>query len=183
MKEKWLNKNKIIIIVVSIFISVVIIFGGLYVKKKNDINNYKKFYIEYNQLNNKISNNETMYSNYIKAIQNYIAVFMKYEGKVKINDVDKDNINKASADYLEYVEDLKKLSPPKELQEDYKNLIVLYEKENVCRENINRDLKDNNGKNIKSEDLETIKDLTKFKNDFESKIIITSKQKEINIEK
>ena len=106
---------------------------------------------------------------------------MKYEGHVKVNDSDKDNIYKASTDYLEYVESLKKLSPPKELQEDYKNLIELYEKENVRRENINRDLKNINGKNIKSDDLETIIDLTKFKNDFESKIIITSKQKGIDI--
>jgi hypothetical protein len=182
MKEKWLNKNKIIIIIFSIFISVVIIFGGLYIKKKNDIDNYKKFYYDYTQLNNKISSNETAYSNYIKAIQNYITVFMKYEGKAKVNDVDKDNINKSSTDYLGYIESLKKLSPPKELQDDYKNLIELYEKDNIHRENINRDLKNNNGKNIKSEELETIKDLTKFRNDFESKIVITSKQKGIDIE-
>jgi hypothetical protein len=107
---------------------------------------------------------------------------MKYEGKAKVNDVDKDNINKSSTDYLGYIESLKKLSPPKELQDDYKNLIELYEKDNIHRENINRDLKNNNGKNIKSEELETIKDLTKFRNDFESKIVITSKQKGIDIE-
>lgn len=177
-----INKKKLLLVITIVFILIIIMFGGLYIKKKNDIDNYKRFYYEYTQLNDKISNNEAMYSNYIKAIQNYITVFMKYEGYVKVNDSDKDNIYKASTDYLEYVENLKKLTPPKELQDDYNNLIVLYEKENVRRENINRDLKNNNGKNIKSEDLETIKDLTKLKNDFESKIVIISKQKDINIE-
>lgn len=184
MKEKFfnLNKKKLLIITIGITVFIGIILSGFYIKNQNDIKNYKKFCYEYNQLNNKILKNEELYSDYVKAIKNYVDVFTKYEGHAKINDDDKINIERYSDEYIKLVEKLRSLSSPQEFKDDYKKLLDLYDKDNIRRENINRDLKNNNVKNIKLDNLDSIKELVQLKNDFQSKITIVTKQKGMSID-
>jgi hypothetical protein len=174
---KQLFKNKLLIITISIFVFIATILGGLYIKNQNDIKNYKRFCSEYNQLNNKILKNEELYSNYIKAIKNYVDVFTKYEGYAKVSDDNKANIEQYGNEYISLVKELKNLESPQEFKDDYIKLLDLYDKDSIRRENINRDLKNNNVKNISVDYLVDNKDLIKSRNDFQSKITIVTKQK------
>lgn len=190
MKEKFLiykefikhNKKIILTSISCIFILAGLISGGLYLKYQNDVRNYKKFCYNYIKLDEKISNNEKSYSNYIKAIKNYVDVFTLYEGYAKISDENKNNIVKVAEEYIEYISELKNLSTPKEFKEEYDKLIDLYDKDIIRRENINRDFKNNNGKNIEKDYIEDNKDLIQMRNDFKSKITIITKQKGMNID-
>ena len=177
-----MNKKIILTSISCIFVLAVLISGGLYLKYQNDVKTIKKFCYNYIKLDEKISNNEKSYSNYIKAIKNYVDVFTLYEGYAKISDENKNNIAKVSEEYIEYVSELKNLSTPKEFKEDYDKLIDLYDKDIIRRENINRDFKNNNGNNIEKDYIENNKELIQIKNDFQSKLTIITRQKGINID-
>lgn len=183
MGEKVLSKKRIIIYVSSLIVLLCLITSGIYLKRQNDIKNYKTFCNNYEQIDKKISENEKVYATYIKAMKNYVEVFTKYEGHAKLDDVDKGAIEQRSTEYIALIEELKKLTPPKEMQDDYRKIIDLYEKDSIRRESINRDIRNNNGRSTKSDVItDGNSDLIELKNDFQSKIAVISKQKGINLE-
>jgi len=182
MKEKlYLYKKKIILTILSIMICISIGFGGLYIKSVNSVKDYKSFCNSYFEIDKNISKNEEAYLMYVKAIKNYVTVFTKYEGHAKLSDDNKVNIEKETEEYNGYINELKKLNPPQEFKDDYKKLIDLYDKDSIRKENINRDFTNNNANNIKDDYLIDNKDLTQLRNDFQSKITIISKQKDIKL--